>query len=113
MNFITGVPPSLRVDGKTYDAILVVVDCYTKLVKYYLILKTIMAEQFGNLLIHTAFCSFGVPSSIFSNQGSIFMSILWLALCLRLSASGVYSGRVITGVAVARCGLQQYGQLVM
>ena len=64
---ITGVTPSLKVDGKAYGAILVVVDCYTKLAKYYPILKTITAKQFGNLPIHTVFCSFGVPSSIVSN----------------------------------------------
>ena len=67
MDFITSVPPSLRVDGKAYNAILVIVDRYTKLAKYYPILKTITAEQFGNLLIHTFFCSFGVPSSMVSN----------------------------------------------
>ena len=44
-------------------------------------MKTITAEQFGNLLIHTVFCSSGVPSSIISNSGSIFTSIFWLALC--------------------------------
>ena len=33
IDFITGVSPSLKVDKKTYDAILVVVDCYTKLAK--------------------------------------------------------------------------------
>ena len=81
MDFITGVPPNLGVNGKAYDAILVVVDCYTKLTKYYPILKTITAEQFGNLFIPTVFCSFGVRSSIVSNQGSIFMSIFWSAFC--------------------------------
>ena len=75
------MPPSLRVDKKAYDAILVVVDCYTKLAKYYPVLKTITAEQFGNVFIHTVYCSFGVPSSIVSNHGSIFTSTFWLALC--------------------------------
>ena len=81
MDFITGVPPSLRVDGKAYDDILVVVDCYTKVARYYPVLKTITAEQFGNLLIHTVFCSFSVSSSIVSSRGSIFTSTFWLALC--------------------------------
>ena len=75
MDFITDVPPSHGVDGKAYNAILIVVDRYIKLAKYYPILKTITAEQFSNLVIHTVFCSFGVPSSIVSNQGSIFTSI--------------------------------------
>ena len=61
------MPSSLGVDGKAYDAILVIVNRYTKLAKYYPVLKTIIAEQFGNLLIHTIFCSFGVPSSIVSD----------------------------------------------
>ena len=67
INFITGVPPSLGVDGKAYNAILVVVDRYTKLAKYYPVLKTITAKQFGNFSIHTVFCSFDVPLSIISN----------------------------------------------
>ena len=81
MNFITGMLPSLRIDRKAYDTILVVVDCYSKLAKYYPVLKTITAKQFGNLLIHTVFCSLVVPLSIVSNQGSIFTSNFWLALC--------------------------------
>ena len=43
IDLITGMPSSLRVDGKGYDAILVVVDRYIKLAKYYPILKTIIA----------------------------------------------------------------------
>ena len=81
MNFITSVPPSLGVDKKAYDAILVIVNRYTKLAKYYPVLKTITVEQLGDLLVHIIFCSFGVPSNIVSNQGSIFTSTFWLALC--------------------------------
>ena len=62
MDFITGVPPSFKVDRKAYDAILVVVDRSTKLAKNYPISKTITAKQFGNLCVHTVFCNFGVPS---------------------------------------------------
>ena len=61
------MPPSLGIDEKAYDVILMVVDRYIKLAKYYPILKTITAEQFRDLFIHTVFCSFGVPSSIVSN----------------------------------------------
>ena len=75
INFITGLFLSLGVYEKAYNVILVIVDYYTKLTKYYPVLKTITAKQFGNLLIHTVFCSFGVPSSIVSVQGSIFTSI--------------------------------------
>ena len=75
------MPSSLGVDRKAYDAILVVVNCYIKLAKYYPVLKTISVEQFGNLLVHKVFCNFGVPSSIVSNQGSIFTSTFWSALC--------------------------------
>ena len=67
MDLLTSVPPSLGVDRKAYNAILVVIDRYTKLAKYYPVLKTIIIEQFDNLLVHTVFCSFGVLSSIVSN----------------------------------------------
>ena len=80
-DFITGVPPSLGVDKKAYDAILMVVNRYIKLVKYYPVLKMVTAEQFGNFLVRTVFCSFGVPSCIISHQGLIFMSTFWSAFC--------------------------------
>ena len=81
MNFITEMPPSFGVDRKAYDAISVVVDCYTKLAKYYPVLKKIIAEQFDNFLVHIVFCNFGVPLSIVSKQGSNFTSTFWLTLC--------------------------------
>ena len=54
------MPLSLEIDEKAYDAILVVINCYTKLAKYYLFLKTITAEQLGDLFVQTVFCSFEV-----------------------------------------------------
>ena len=68
-------------NGKAYDAILVVVNCYTKLAKYYLVLKTITAKQLGDMLVRTVFCNFGVLSSIVSDRGSLFTSVYWSALC--------------------------------
>ena len=78
-DFIINVPLSLGMDEKIYDVILVVVICYTKLAKYYSILKIITAEQLSNLLVPTVFCSFGVPSSIVSNWELFFRSTYWSA----------------------------------
>jgi hypothetical protein len=36
MDIITGLPPSADGDSKMYDAVLVVVDCFTKIAKYFL-----------------------------------------------------------------------------
>ena len=81
INFIIDMPPSLEMDGKAYDAILVVINHYIKLVKYYSVLKTITAEQLDDLLVHIVFSSFGVPLSIVSDLGLFFTSAYWLALC--------------------------------
>ena len=66
IDFMTSVIPSLRLDRKAYDAILVVVDWYTKLAKYYPILKMITAEQLSNLLIHT--CEDLMPGDVRTPQ---------------------------------------------
>ena len=69
MNFIRGMPSSLGRDGKAYGSILAIVDRFTKLAKYYPVLKTITAEQMGDLLVQTIYCSFGTPKSVVSNRG--------------------------------------------
>ena len=85
---------------------------YTKLAKYYPVLKTITTEQFGNLLIYTVFCSFGVPSSIVSNQGSIFTSTFWLALChyLRIKSclSTIFHSQINCQIERQNQTLEQY-----
>ena len=73
MDFITGLPPSKR-SGGVYDAILVVMDRYTKMVRYLATTKTIAAAELADLFFNEIVCRFGIPARIMSNRGSVFIS---------------------------------------
>lgn len=80
MDFITGLPPSGR-RGKAYDALLVVVDRYSKMAKYIPCTAEIAAEELAQLLIEHVYSVFGAPESIISDRGSLFTSSYWSTLC--------------------------------
>ena len=46
---IVGLPPSTDSKGNAYDAILVIVDCFTKMAKYFPIREMIAALQLAEL----------------------------------------------------------------
>ena len=73
MDFITGLPPSRRGD-KVYDAICVIVNCYTKMALYLPTVKTITATKFADLFLHKVVRRFKTPRGIVSNYSSIFTS---------------------------------------
>jgi hypothetical protein len=73
MDFITGLPPSVR-RQKAYDAILVVVDRYSKMVRYIACTAEIDAPELENRLIKEIFSLFDPPRSIVSDRGSTFTS---------------------------------------
>jgi hypothetical protein len=50
MDFITGLPPSTR-QGSVYDAILVIVDYYTKAARYLPITSKVNAKDLANLFL--------------------------------------------------------------
>ena len=80
MDFITGLPPSKR-SGGVYDAILVVMDRYTKMVRYLATTKTIAAAELADLFFDEIVCRFGMPAGIVSDRGSVFTSAFWSAVC--------------------------------
>ena len=49
MDMIVGLPPSTDSKGNAYDAILVIVDCFTKMAKYFPIREMIAALQLAEL----------------------------------------------------------------
>ena len=61
MDMIMGLLLSANSDTKTYNAILVVVDYFTKMTKYYLVQKTLDAVKLANLFYKRIVCSFGTP----------------------------------------------------
>jgi transposase InsO family protein len=80
LDFMSGVPLSMR-DGVAYDAILVVVDRYSKMALYFPVSKTITAVQTADILIDRVFSRFGFPSGIVSDRDPRFTSEFWSDLC--------------------------------
>lgn len=82
MDFVTGLPPSKKTGGTAaYDSILVIVDRYTKMVKYIPAKTTITADELATTLADRILWEYGIPKSIVSDRGSLFTSKFWSALC--------------------------------
>ena len=83
MDFITDLPPSRR-GSDVYDAILVVIDRFTKYARYVPCRKTMTAEQLATVLVDDVFMDFGLPDGIVSDRGSVFTSGYWSNICFIL-----------------------------
>lgn len=80
MDMITGLPPCKRGDS-VYDAILVVVDRYTKMARYIPTSKTLTAIELADIFFQEIVCQYGTPKGIVSDRGSIFTSSYWSEIC--------------------------------
>ena len=80
MDFITGLPPSKRTDV-VYDSICVVVDRFSKMLRYLPTIKTIDAPALADLFFYEVVCRYGMPKGIVSDRGSVFTSAFWSSLC--------------------------------
>lgn len=83
MDFMSGIPPSKR-NGCVYDAILVIVDRYTKMSLYIAVTKTLTAVDLAEILVERVISRFGVPKGIVSDRDTKFTSEFWSELCHRL-----------------------------
>jgi hypothetical protein len=76
MDFVTGLPASKGFDGRTYDSVMVVVDRFSKYVRYIPCGKDIdalaLAELFMNKIVLDALGS--APDSLITDRGSVFTS---------------------------------------
>ena len=86
MDFITGLPPSLTYTGEACDAIMVIVDRFTKYVRYIPVQKTINAERLADVFLERVVAEHGTPLSIVSDWGTVFTSRFWATLCHYLHA---------------------------
>ena len=73
MDFITGLPPSKR-RGVVYNTILIIVDRYTKIVRYLFIKKDLDAAALAELFFEEIICRYGILNSIVSDRGTMFIS---------------------------------------
>lgn len=85
LDFITGLPPS-RWRNKVYNAILVVVDLYTKFCFYIPCTKDIDAQDLAELIFARVVAFVGMPQNLVSDRGSLFTSKFWSTLCYYLGA---------------------------
>lgn len=72
MDFMTDLPPC-----KGYDAIMVVVDCFTKMAHYVLCNKSITAKEVANLWIDCVYRHHGIPEHVISDRSTQFVSDFW------------------------------------
>ncbi|MBW0514427.1 hypothetical protein O181_054142 [Austropuccinia psidii MF-1] len=75
MNFITQLPLS-----NNFDAILVAVDRFSKMAIFIPTYGSITALDVAQIFISHVFCKYGLPVSIVSDRGSLFVSSFWTQL---------------------------------
>ncbi len=81
MDFVTGLPIFADWKGDSYDSILVIVDQLTKMVYYVPVKVTIVAPGLAEVIIDVVVRHHGVPESIVTDRGSLFISKFWSLLC--------------------------------
>ncbi|MBW0585553.1 hypothetical protein O181_125268, partial [Austropuccinia psidii MF-1] len=79
MDFITQLPLS-----SSFDSILVIVDRFSKMVVFISTMSSITSLDLAHLFIKNIFSKHGLPSSIVSDRGSLFVSSFWTNLCQQL-----------------------------
>ena len=74
MDMIIELPLSADTDSKAYNTILVVVDCFMKMAKYFLVRTTITATDLAKLFHQYIICFFRMLSSIITDYDNLFTS---------------------------------------
>ncbi|MBW0557037.1 hypothetical protein O181_096752 [Austropuccinia psidii MF-1] len=82
MDFITQLPLS-----NSFDSILVIVDRFSKMAVFIPKMSSTTSLDLAHLFINNIFSKHGLPSRIFSDRGSLFVSSFWTNLCQKLKIS--------------------------
>jgi len=90
IDFITKLPPS-RLSGEVYDTALTATDKASRAVIFVPGKETWNADEWSDVLLRDVVRRWGVPLSIISDRGSIFVSELWKGLFTRLGTSLLFS----------------------
>ncbi|MBW0557375.1 hypothetical protein O181_097090 [Austropuccinia psidii MF-1] len=86
IDFITQLPLS-----NSFDSILVVVDRFSKMVVFIPTMSSITSLDLAHLFIKNIFSKHGLPSSIVSDRGPLFVSSFWTNICQKLNISRALS----------------------
>ncbi|MBW0559741.1 hypothetical protein O181_099456 [Austropuccinia psidii MF-1] len=82
MDLITQLPLS-----NSFDSILVIVDRFSKMAIFLPTYGKITALDLAQIFINHVFSKHGLPVSIVSDRGSLFVSSFWTQLCQQLRIS--------------------------
>ncbi|WVZ74857.1 hypothetical protein U9M48_022981 [Paspalum notatum var. saurae] len=87
MDFIVGLPRT----QKGYDSIWVIIDRFTKSAHFIPVKTTYRAKQYAELYISRIVSLHGVPLTITSDRGSLFLSRFWEQLQTALGTNLIHS----------------------
>ena len=90
IDFIVKLPASVF-QGETYDAILTATDKVSRAVIFAPGKETWDAREWSDVLLREVVRRWGIPLSIISDRGSIFVSEMWKALFTKLGTSLLFS----------------------
>jgi len=82
MDFIVGLPES-----KSYNAILVIVDRFSKMAHFIPTTNEVNASETADLFLNNIYRLHGLPSDIVSDCGTIFTSNFWTSLMKSLNVT--------------------------
>jgi len=83
IDFIIGLPPTKIRTKEVANAILVIVNRYTKFLGYFAILITITVAELADLFLER-WLLFSILRGIVSNRGTVFNSAFWSSFYLLL-----------------------------
>lgn len=81
MDFIVGLPALILANGEEKNAILVVVDRYTKMNRFFAVNSEIKSQEMAELIHREIELKYGVPDGCISDRGSVFTAQFWADLC--------------------------------
>jgi transposase InsO family protein len=90
IDFITKLPLS-RSHDEIYDSILTITDKVSRAVIFSSGKQTWNAEKWADVLLQDVVRRWGLPLSIISDRGSVFVSELWRGLFVKLDTSLLFS----------------------
>ena len=90
IDFITKLPPT-ELHGEFYDTILTTTDKVSRAVIFSPGKETWTATEWADVLLRDVVRRWGVPLSIISDRGSVFVSEVWKSIFLKLEVSLLFS----------------------
>jgi transposase InsO family protein len=90
IDFITKLPPT-QLSGEFYDTVLTTTDKVSREVVFSGGKETWTAAEWADVLLRDVVRRWGLPLSIISDRGSVFVSELWKAIFLKLDVSLLFS----------------------